>query len=312
MVLILAAPLAPPVPAAPAKQPRFMQWTGWDGSRWLLSDPVGSPAMLPGVEGLHEPKYTRFTDQASAVPGNRIRGVHAQERTVFWPLQFQAESVDDWRDTYSAFFDSIDPERPGVWQVDEGQNARILRLTGVFDDGYQFDMDPFISGWAAVGVKLEAAQPFWEGVPVTRGPWQAVAGGSFFPGPPFHLTDGHADPATAVFPNPGQVPAYLTWALAGPLDAGAQVGVAGRIITVPFAVLAGKTLVVQTDPRVQFATLVDGPVDWSNITGTDMTADLGFQDFGPVPPGGEVPLTIAIAGGGVVNASLTPLYRRAF
>jgi hypothetical protein len=293
-----------------------MQWTGWDGSQWVLSDPTGHMSMLPGVEGLHEPRYGRFLSTSSVIPGNRIRGAQAQARTVFWPLQFQADDVDDWRALYDGFFDSIDVVLPGVWQVGDGDDARTMKLTGMFDADYSFDMDPFITGYASIGVTLEAAQPYWEGVPVSAGPWVATTPVDFFPGPPFHISDSSRDFTNAAITNPGKIASFVTWVCEGQIDAGSTIGVAGKLITLPFDVDAGKTLVIQTDPRLQYATLITGTiddVDWDDLGGVDKTQDLGFQSFAPAPPGRDVPLQIAVTGaGGKVAARLTPLYRRAF
>jgi hypothetical protein len=293
-----------------------MQWTGWDGSRWVLSDPVGNIAMLPGVEGLHEPRYTRFTDEVSSIPGNRIRGVNAQARTVFWPLQFQADDVDDWRARYDGFFDSIDVVNPGVWQVGDGDDARTLKLTGIFDADVAFDYDPFMTGYASFGVTLEAAQPYWEGQSVTAGPWTATTPVGFFPGPTFHISDSSRDFTNASINNPGKIASYVTWACEGEIEAGSTVGVAGKLITIPFDIASGTTLVIQTDPRLQYATLITGAIadiDWTDLGGVDKTRELGFQSFAAAPAGEDVPLQISVTGsGGQVAARLTPLYRRAF
>ncbi|MGW9346038.1 hypothetical protein ACWGR3_31340, partial [Streptomyces albidoflavus] len=101
--------------------------------------------------------------------------------------------------------------------------------------------------------------------------------------------------------NPGNEPAYLVWTVEGP-SSDVQLGVGGALIEVPFPVPEGSKLVIDTDPAGQYATL----------DGVDVTRELGFQMFAPVPARGTSPLAIAAAGSGVVRAELVPLYWRAF
>jgi hypothetical protein len=47
-------------------------------------------------------------------------------------------------------------------------------------------------------------------------------------------------------------------------------------------------------------------------TATNRTSNLGAVSFASVPPGANVPLSVALTGTGRVRIELTPLYRRAW
>ncbi len=304
--LILSRPAPLPAPYVNPWPGLSVVWTGCDGSTWDLTDRASGVALyLAGVEGLHFPKVTRFSSKSRAIPGNRLRGWRAEERDVFWPVLLWADGSQGWLDRNAAFWASVHPERAGTWTVQAGTApARSLDLTLVLDDSYAFQMDPLRVGWAEYPVHLEAAQPYWRGKVVERGPWRAPEAVPFIDpagSPPFHISSGTAFGSVTV-PNPGDVPAWGTWQITGPLDVGVEVGVAGAVITVPFPVPAGKTLTIDTDPQRPTAFM----------DGVDVSAVLGLQDYAAVEPGAEVPLHVEATGAGSVGFALTPLYFRAF
>lgn len=303
MPLVLAAPLFDPSIPLASFQPRPMTWTGFDGSVWPLTRPDAvNPRMARGVKGLHMPPMEVFTSATPLVPGVDVLGYSLPERPVYWPLLFRADSAEEWERAHAGFFDSFHPVQVGQWTVGEGDQARTLQLRGNFDGSHVFDRDPFVSGWALIGLELYAPRPLWRGQPIEQ-TYYAEEPVDFIPDEPGD--DYHPSPvasfATANIANPGNEPAYLKWTITGPQDE-LQLGVGGAVIDVPFEVPDGSTLIIDTDPAGQYATL----------DGVDATTELGFQMFGPVPARGRTPLTIQSAGTGSVTAELTPLYWRAF
>jgi len=255
-----------------------------------------------GVKGLHMPRFEVFKSATPLVPGTDLTGYAIPERPVYWPINFYSASIDEWRAKYSAFFRSMHPVEAGVWTVGEGADARTLPLTYDEDGSFAFQNDPFVLGWALIGVQLIAPRPLWRGKAI-RKTFTAEEPVDFIPAEPGD--DYHPSPTatftTAAIDNPGDEPAYLTWEVTGPQDE-LELGVGGAVIQVPFPVEEGSVLRIDTDPAGQFATL----------DGVDVTSDLGFQIFGPVPPRGTSPLTIASTGTGSVTAQLVPLYWAAF
>lgn len=301
MPIVLAAPLSSPG-ASGVLLPLQMRWTGFDGSDWDLSDPTKSlPGLGGGVKGLHMPRIDVFKSSTPLVPGVDLTGYSIPERPVYWPLIFQSASMEAWRAQHGAFFNSFHPIETGTWTVGSGKDERTLPLVGEFDGGYSFVRDPFVSGLALIGLELTAPRPLWRGRPIRR-IFGAELGVDFISpegAPPFNISPA-ATYQRASIENPGDEPAYLVWTVNGPTPE-VSLGVGGAVIEVPFAIEEGETLVIDTDPAGQYATL----------DGVDVTRELGFQMFGPVPARGTSPLEIAVTGGSVI-AELTPLYWRAF
>ena len=302
MVLIFSA-----ASALSAGQPRWtglsISWEGYDGSLWDLAN--GSEGVVlqgTGTEGLHDPVLTRYSSVSRAVPGKRLRGWRTESREVFWPLRMSADSPDAFQDTYQRFFASFHPVNPGIWRVGYRGVTRQLELTGQYQQPRTMFEDPLLTGSDVFGIELEAAQPYWSGEPVNRGPWSAPASLDFINGtaPPFNISASTAI-GSGTIPNPGDVDAYPVWTVTGPLS-GIELGVGSRVIDVPFTVASGSVLVIDTDPRNLTATL----------NGADVTATLGFQRFASIPTGSEVALHVEATGTGSVKVALTPLYFRAF
>lgn len=303
MPIVFAAPLSASDGGPVLGLPRRMTWVGADGSVWPLTRPEAvNPRMRPGVKGLQMPQMTVFETSTPLVPGVDLTGYAIPKRLVYWPLAFRAPTAAQWAADHAAFFDSFHPIKPGTWRVGEGKQARTLQLTGVFDGGYSFDHDPFVTGSAVIGVELVAPRPLWRGLAVKR-EFSSEDGQDFIgpDGAPDFNISAAATFQKATIDNPGNEPAYLVWTVKGPADV-VRLGVNGATIEVPFPIPAGSTLVIDTDPAGQYATL----------NGVDVTRQLGFQEFAPVPAGGVSPLQITAAGAGTVIASLVPLYWRAF
>ena len=303
MPIILSVPVAPEHVPAPDWSPLPMSWTGWDGSVWpLVGAAARNPRLGRGVKGLHMPKFTVQKSSSLLIPGAEVEGYSINEREVYWPVLFRAETQREWLAEHGAFFDSFHPVKTGTWTVGSGVDARTLPLRGDFTGNHVFDRDPALSLWTMVGLELEAPRPLWRGRAIKQR-FENSEGVPFIDpagSPPLHISRG-ASFAEAAVNNPGDEPAYMVHTMEGPLDQ-VVIGFGDALIDVPFPVPAGSVLVIDTDPSSRLATL----------DGVDVTRELGFQMFAPVPAKGATPLTLIADGGGAVTVEITPLYWRAF
>ena len=303
MTVLLAAPSAVtgrPVDAWPGVR---MTWEGWNGTVVDLTGDDSGASLGGGVRGLSMPQSQRYASDSPSVAGSRHRGSRATDREVFWPLAvYNGLGSQEWIDWDAAFWRTMHPDKPGVWTVEQpsGQ-ARSLRLRFIGDGNHSVGIDPSLMGWERYGIELLAEQPFWQGAPIIRS-WKAEDPLPFFGGPGIITISSGSTLANATIDNPGDEAAWPVWTITGPCTS-VSVGVAGRVVEVPFTLAAGEVLTIDTNPAAQTALMADG---------LERTAELGAADFAAVPPGESVALSTAMAGTGAVSVSVTPLYRRAW
>lgn len=332
MGLVYALPYSPPATEAPSWGSMLMTWTGWDGTEWVVSDRSAGAVLLAGVRGMNVPPTTRYTGISPAVPGSSFKGISTGEREVFWPIKiFHGDGSKEWVLRDRAFWKTLDPERPGVWTVMDPFGAkRSLTMRFDNDGGQAFDILPSLVGWAHYGLTFVAEQPYWVGEPSVQS-WKPPVSSPFFntDGPALVNIDSGYTVDTAAMDNPGDVDSYPTWFLDGEISS-ASVGVGSLIVDVPFSIAAGKCVVINSDPKDLGCTMYDisaaemakepkyrkRPSD--RIIGVDLlnpvdrSADLGPADFGAIPPGQNVPLSITLNGTGIIEAYLPSLYRRSW
>ena len=270
--------------------------------------------MLPGLRGLTMPPIVHYSTAYASVPGAAWRGHTVDAREVFWPIQLYHDTDSQgWIDRDRAFWKTMRPEKTGTWTVKLPSGAeRQLDCRFSNDGDGTITHDPVLAGWSNYGITLVAEEPFWRAEPIRR-EWGAdgtvtdflpsAPGGNFTIAPSTTL-------ASSAMPNPGDVDAYPVWEVHGPTTT-AQVGIAGRNITIPFAVDAGQVLVIDTAPSQQSATLWTISGD-SRVSPVDKTPDLGIANFVAVPADSTTTTSLLLTGAGKVSLILTPLYLRAW
>jgi hypothetical protein len=315
MALVFAVPFVPTAPPRPWIG-LGMTWTGWDGSLWNLTKASEGVVMLPGLRGLTMPPVVHYTTAYPTVSGARWRGHAIDPREVFWPIQIFCDTTSQaWVDRDRAFWKTMRPDKTGMWTVTQPSGQKRYLMCRFDNDGESaFQHDPVLHGWSNYGITMKAKSPFWLGDTIVRS-WADGAPVPFFPtaGEGFRISPG-SDWSTATMTNPGDVPAWPVWELTGPLTT-ASVGLDGYLISVPFDILAGQVLIINSDPTAQTATLYDYTGSGTSrvlSNPVDKTMNLGSIDFCPVPAQDSVPITLTVVGSGKVTLRLTPLYLRAW
>lgn len=329
---VLASPPVGPVGPSPRAPVGVVDtWTGWDGSVWDLSGRSGRVAFRPGVRGRHTPPVERHSSATAARSGSAWRGYRAGDREVFWPLRIFAADPAAWTDADRDFWRTMRPDRPGTWRVTAADGTSRSLTCRWESSSESYYWTPGMDEWAEYDVYLAAEGPWWMGPPLA-GRWSADPGQVFFGGdagggygPPWFLGSGQTL-ATASVRNPSDVDVHVTWWVRDATSA--TLGAGDGLVDVPFAVPAGRLLVVDTDPAVQTAVEIDAPppdvkplaaeMEWVAAhlpDGTDRTAELGATtSFAPMPPGEPVSLSLSAGGSGdrAVTMMFTPAYWRAW
>lgn len=319
--IIYALPNVPPPPPVPLMIQTLVTWTGWDGSKWELTNPATGVCLLrDGVEGLHHPAFTQWARKSPALPGQVFTGAIADPRKVVLPLLVfvgDADTTGQWVTRDRAFWKSVHPAREGTLTVEPAGagSRRSIRLRYV-PGTHVYPTDPAHDRWAAYVADFIADDPFWRGF-TTVDQWSAAPETltEFYEqtGPQLiNINSGHTV-SNAHVTNDGDEPAWPVWTVIGPSTA-AAVGVDTDLVEVPWTVADGKAVVIDTDPRVRTAIEYDYTASPETFTNpVDHTADLtGAVDFAAIPPGGTVNLNIALTGAGAVRVEFTPLYWRAW
>lgn len=323
MGISYAVPETPPGDPAPAWSGMPMTWTA-KGVTWSLTDRAAGIFLKPGVRGLGTVTTERHAASSPAVPGSRHEGTSVLDREVFWPLRiYSRDGSIEWMLRDRAFWQGMDPDDTGVWEITRPDGAkRSLKLRFRDDGDHARRKNPLKLGWDDYNITLTAEQPYWVGEPVVN---------AFSPPPPpqpFWPDDGNLvnisssySVETATIDNPGDVESFPRWYIDGNTPT-ASVGVDGVVVTVPFTVPYGQCLVIESDPENIGATLYDITVEGMGlkpservfgvhlINPVDKTKQLGENDFAPIPAGKAVPLSLTLTGTGVVECLLPTLYRR--
>lgn len=297
-----------PPPSDPGRSHYTIWWEGWDGSNWSLSDEQSGLVMMRGARGFGGITIENHRDEHASLAGSRWRDFRALNREFFLPLHVYSDgSSDDWVKHNRAFLRTMRAGKQG-WIHIIHPDGHHRRIQARYDKGLEeaFEMDPAFYGWATYGIYLTAEQPYWERANPVRGIWRAPDPRYFFGGgseptdaPPFGISE-EQNVTTATITNPGDVEAWPTWIYRGPATS-ATVGVDGRTVDIPIALLEGESITINMDPQVQAALRENG---------NDVTSQLGSFEFAPIPEGASVPLDIQLigAGGGSIEILLTPLY----
>jgi hypothetical protein len=260
-------------------------------------------ALRPGMRGRNMPPIAHHESESEARAGSRWRSARTLKREVFLPISvFKDTSSQEWIEYSRAFWATMHPEKPGMLTVSTPDGISRSLVCRFVDDGQHADeWAPGLYGWMAYGVTLQAEDPYWKGTPITRS-WTAGDGDLPFVGeyggPPFQISPA-ATLDSATIPNPGDVAAFVTWTIKGPIDAGVSVGVGTSLIGYPDALEEGDTLVINSRDMS------------ARLNGVRVSQNLSPRAFAAIEPGENAPLSIAAGGTGSISATLTPSYFRA-
>jgi len=311
-VVLLQSPYIPPPPVygTPGWERMILTWTGWDGSVWDLTHPDGGVFLTRGgVRGLGMPdKINHYRDENATIDGAYWRGLKYGPREVYWPTHlFNDASTREWTDFDRAFWKSLHPRREGVWSVTvPGVSTRTLRLRLTSDGSWAPEVDPTFFGWTDYPITLQADQPLWVGGTIAR-EFEGVGGTPFFggttAGDPIIVIGSGRTLSTASITNPGDEDAWPRWKVTGPSTM-ATVAVAGHTVEIPVTLAdATKWISIDSDPTVQ--SIVDQD-------GNDVFESMGAIDFGAIPAGETVNLSLSMTGTGKIRVEFDPLYLRAW
>jgi hypothetical protein len=286
-----------------------INWTDTNGTSWdLVSGPVA--LMNAGVMGFGMPKTFDTIRQTALVHGQTLQSWRLEPRDIFLPITFQDDADLDVNGIQREFWDGLALGEYGNLQVtDSNGGIRSIDARFVSDGDVAFTVDPYANTHAfrPYGVSLVADDPWW------RGPVQSFSFGlgpegtaTFFgngsSATPFYIikSTGGAD---STLTNPGDQDAWITWTIEGPMTS-FDLEIDGHHIGGDITVDSGDTLTIETSPLNQIAYLSDG---------TKVTRDLTSADFAPLPAtGAPVNVGIDVVGTGMITASFSPVYWRAF
>lgn len=280
-----------------------MRWIGWDDTVWDLTSGISGIAMMPGVRGMHMPPTRHYKDTNPTTHGARWRGYNIEQREVFWPLQiFNDYGSQEWLNHDRRFWRTMSPHKTGTWVVIQPNGTeRSLKLRYKDDGQYTFDLDPASTGWANYGFLMDAEQPFWTEPEITR-VFRPTGSSEFFSpgGAVVNITAGSSISGASLY-NPGDEKAYPIWEIVGPTTS-ATVSIDGHVISIPFPVPSGQTLVIDTHPEKLTAVM----------GGVDKIANLASADFAALPVGDISTLSLNVVGSGSIMVRFTPLFYRAW
>ena len=284
------------------------RWTGWNGTVFpLTGGRVGAVQLnTRGVVGLGSMGSDSYVRQTPALSGQRLTGFRERARDVFWPLTING-SDNSWTVLQSQFWATMRPGKYGVWRVTAPDGSYRELTCRYVPAPSTFTTDPAFLGIELTSADLVADDHWWNGPQVLS---EFAPVGDVLP---FFATTSDrvfnlmssSTVASATVSNPGNVDAWPTYTITGPVSEFSAT-ISGGTVSSVTDVIAGAVLVIDTDPTVQIATLTVDGVD------TNVTRDLVGVDWRPVPKGGSVALDVTLIGTGSLVVTFSPRFYRAW
>lgn len=235
--------------------------TGFINSRWP------GIIMQPGATGLDAPPYELHSDDSPNLDGGIFRDARAVQREIMIPVVLYGQDRQALKALQKRLIQAINPKRgPVAIKAVEGDGVPRY-LYCYYKAGMEGSEDIDSSGfrWKKFGLQFTAYDPYWYSDTVEAAHWTFGVGDPFLSTTeaffPLHITAGVVSGSGLLIDNPGDVEAWPTWTLSGPIKSFNFVGPDGHSFGIPAdpggadILPDGRTLVIDTRPG--YKTLMD-------------------------------------------------------
>jgi hypothetical protein len=306
MPLIVVVPAAPVVEPPVEQIPRLAPYVTWtpNGLPERVLTQEGPVTLAPGVFGLHMPPDTAYSTPLTIGDGALLNSRRALQREVILRLTVYTSTLPEFEAECRGLFRDFNP-RLGYGQLAWSQPDGTRRtLTCRYGSGLESPIDGHQGAiyYAVFNVVLAADDPYWYG-DETSVVFDAEPGQSFFPGPPFYISEA-TSLGTQIVTIDSEVETFPEWLITGPATTATLSNLdTGKTLSLTPSLAAGGTLRVRTDPRTlagQKFTNAAGTSVWAAVAGQ-------FPELWALQPG-ENEVTITVSGTGV-GSQVQLLYR---
>lgn len=309
-----------PGPGAPPESGPFVgldlptaTWIDPRGGVWPLTEAPLGWFMTAGLLGINSAAPVAITSDDDPRGGTKVRHIQPGSRRVTVPMLVEGRTQTEFQGRYRTFsraFTSTRRYGPGLLVITRPDGTQ-REIEAYYEAGWADTPDGSLR-WELVALTLYCPSPFWRArVPITetRGYRGSTLPSylSVFPQVATSLSLGQR----AIVSNPGDVEAWPTWTIRGPLESVVAINhtlakswtlSAAEFRGSPLAL--GETVTVSTDPATLVGPLVAGETNWTgalNWPGAQLwSLDEGPNDIEYTATGGS--------SGSSVSLSFKPRY----
>ncbi|MDX3206069.1 phage tail domain-containing protein [Streptomyces scabiei] len=277
--------------------------TGFSGGAWP------SIFMLPGATGLDSPPMELHSDDSPNLDGGMFRGARATQREIMLPVFIHGIDRRSVLKLKRQLINALNPKRGYCVLKFVESNGDPRYLYCYYKSGVEGSEATDQAGftWAKYGIQLTAFDPWFYSDEVTVASWKFEAakpffnnGGTFLPP---SLSEGLPSETIVSVTNPGDIEAWPTWEITGPVKQLTLTNVFGESFQIgPLGTGAdviptGRTLIVDSRPGYKtlkddlgtnyYPLLAPNPVLWN------------------IPPGDSLIDVDLVAGSGPASISIS-------
>ncbi|MGK5677526.1 phage distal tail protein [Actinoplanes sp. URMC 104] len=298
-------------------------WIDPDGIEWPLSNDELGWFTMSGPAGWGATPIEIVVDPLPR-GGEQVRYIRQRPRRLQWPLYIGADEggghqnfVDKYRALMRAFTKTTQRGAPGWLVVSRPATGRSRRIACYYEEGFDGAAGENHL-WAKPVIGLYCPDGYWSGdtAVVERREFQATGTtpASFYS--PFInvtssrvVTDDGAGSSTTTLLNDGDVEAWPTWSITGPIsELTAKNLTTGARFKLAYTLTAGQKITITTNrPTVRLAATganLSKYIDWLNPAGTELWPLVDGEN--------DITFTALGAGTGTaVELAFTPRYETA-
>lgn len=278
-------------------------WTDPTGVNWTLtdSDPDGPGWFtVPGPSGWNATTYEIVTDPLPR-GGESVRFIRAKAGRLLWPMYIYGDThlayLENLRRIKRAFTMTVHRRLPATLTVTRPDSAsRTIQC--YYESGLEGEAG---EGWLSSKdvITLFCPDGYWQDSQQHTTTWSYLTGTSYFD--PFPQVSESLSFGETQIDNVGDVDAWPTWTLTGPMSAVSATNVStGYQWTLTYALAAGEQVTITTvQPTVR------GPIG-QNLVGYLDWPDTYLWSLAP----GTNNLVINVSGGGIGSSVQLAYYAR--
>lgn len=224
-------------------------WTDPEGTEWALTDT--SPELgwftTSGPAGWAATQYEIVTDPLPR-GGEDVRFVRAKPARIIWPLHIYGDTYLQFRERYRqikrAFTMTLHRRQAGILRVARQDGTEAREIDAFYEEGFSGEAG---ENWLFANPALTLFCPdgYWRDVDPVTTVHSYVPGVDYLA--PFPQVSESLTLGETALNNPGDVDAWPTWTITGPISAVAATNITtGYEFALTYGLAAGEQITITT------------------------------------------------------------------